>query len=262
MEREQDTQNKYGLFGKDIGYSFSRGYFKEKFEKQEIKAQYVNFDVPDATAMQEVLRAKSAIGYNVTIPYKQDIIPFLNRLDTHAAAIGAVNTVKTEDDGTLTGYNTDYVGFRDSLLERFGESHFCDFDETVLSATSYKCLILGTGGASKAVHYAMQQLGVDCTFVSRKRSNNSLQYEDLNEQNIKDHTFIVNTTPVGTFPEVDMAPAIPYQYIGDAHIAFDLIYNPEQSTFLKKALQQSAQIINGFRMLELQAEASWSIWNS
>ena len=171
MEREQDKVNKYGLFGKDIGYSFSRGYFKEKFERLQINAQYVNFDVPDAKALQKVLLVQSAIGYNVTIPYKQDIIPFLNSLDTHAAAIGAVNTVKTEDDGTLTGYNTDYIGFRDSLLERFGESHFCDFDETVLSASSYKCLILGTGGASKAVHYAMQQLGVDCTFVSRKRSN-------------------------------------------------------------------------------------------
>ncbi len=262
METEQDTQSKYGLFGKDIGYSFSRGYFKEKFARLAINAHYVNFDVPDVTALGEVLAAREAIGYNVTIPYKQDIIPFLDRLDTHAAAIGAVNTVKTESDGSLTGYNTDYIGFRDSLLERFGDSHFCDFDETIVSASSYKCLILGTGGASKAVHYAMQQLGVDCTFVSRKRSNTSLQYEDLNEQLVTDHTFIVNTTPVGTYPDVERSPAIPYQYIREQHIVFDLIYNPERSTFLSKALKNGAQILNGYRMLELQAEASWSIWNS
>lgn len=262
MERKREHVDKYGLFGKDIGYSFSRGYFGNKFEQLDIQATYENFDVANIQEMRAVLSSASAKGYNVTIPYKQDIIPLLDRLDVHADNIGAVNTVKVEENGTLTGYNTDYLGFRDSLLEKIGERFFRGYGTSDYFPKTNKGLILGTGGASKAVFYAMKQLGVHCQFVSRKRKEGCLIYDDLDKELLVDQTFIINTTPVGTYPEIQASPDIPYEFLNSTHVVFDLIYNPEETTFLRRSREQDAIAINGLRMLELQAEASWKIWNS
>jgi len=262
MEQKQEPVTKYGLIGKNIDYSFSRGYFNSKFENLGIAATYVNFDISNIGALKDLLDPAYAKGYSVTIPYKQDVIPLVNNLHADAKAIGAVNTIKVQQDGTLTGYNTDFIGFRDTLLEKFGDSLFKNFGTPDFSSRDLKCLILGTGGASKAVHYAMKQLEVQCTFVSRKRTATAISYEELDRALIEDHTFIVNTTPLGTYPEVEEAPDIPYSYLNVTHVAFDLIYNPAETSFLRKAKEQGATIINGLRMLELQAEASWSIWNS
>lgn len=262
MEQEQELVDNYGLIGKDIGYSFSRGYFKNKFDKLGIQATYVNFDVPDKNALKELFSPAFAKGYNVTIPYKQDVIPLVDNLNADAEAIGAVNTIKVETDGTLTGYNTDFIGFRDTLLEKFGDTLFAGFGTPDYNSRDLKCLILGTGGASKAVHYAMKQLGVQCTFVSRKRTESTITYQELDREFMEKQTFIVNTTPLGTYPDVEESPDIPYSFLNVTHVAFDLIYNPSESSFLRYASKQGATIINGLRMLELQAEASWSIWNS
>lgn len=262
MEQQLRHVAKYGLIGKDIGYSFSRGYFKNKFEDLSLEATYVNFDVPNKDALKAIFSPAYAKGYNVTIPYKQDVIPLLDNLDVHAKAIGAVNTIKVEVDGKLTGYNTDYIGFRDTILEKFGDTLFIGFGTSDFKPRDLKCLILGTGGASKAVHYAMTQLGVHCQFVSRKRTDINISYDDLSRELIEDQTFIVNTTPLGTYPDIEDAPDIPYEFIDITHVAFDLIYNPSESSFLRYAQDQGATIINGLRMLELQAEASWAIWNS
>ncbi len=261
MEKKQEKLNKYGLFGKDIGYSFSRGYFKSKFKKEGIAATYENFDVPNASGLQEYLNDTFVKGYNVTIPYKEAIIPFLDRLDEHALKIGAVNTIKREADGTLTGMNTDFVGFRDTLLEHFKDSLFLGYGTQDYEPRGHKAIILGTGGASKGVQYALEQLGVECQFISRKRTEKNLTYDDLDKTIIDAQTFIVNTTPLGTFPDVDASPDVPYDFIDVSHVAFDLIYNPTETQFLKLAAAKGATIINGFRMLELQAEASWTIWN-
>ena len=261
MEKKQEKLDKYGLFGKDIGYSFSRGYFKNKFEKEGIKATYENFDVPDALGLRKYLYDTFVKGYNVTIPYKEEIIPYLDRLDEHASKIGAVNTIRREADGTLTGMNTDFVGFRDTLLEHFSDSLFEGFGTPDYKPRGCKAIILGTGGASKGVQYALEQLGVECQFISRKRTNNNLTYNDLDKTIIEAQTFIVNTTPLGTYPDIDVSPDVPYDFINVSHVAFDLIYNPTETQFLKLAAENGATIINGFRMLELQAEASWGIWN-
>ncbi|MFT5751361.1 MAG: shikimate dehydrogenase, partial [Dokdonia sp.] len=182
-----------------------------------------------------------------------------------AENIGAVNTIKRLKDGRLIGYNTDFLGFRGTLLERFGSSMFRSFDENgALGAkmpTSHKALILGTGGASKAIVYALESLGVGCQYISRKRTKDTLTYDDLDEEHIKKVTIIVNCTPLGTFPEVHLYPDIPFTYLDSRHIVYDLIYNPSQSQFLAMAKAQNATTINGLRMLELQAEASWDIWN-
>lgn len=261
MEIKQEHVDRYGLFGKNIGYSFSRGYFKNKFQQENINAIYENFDVADVNGLKEILNDTSVKGYNVTIPYKEDIIPLLDRLDEHASVIGAVNTVRREVDGTLTGMNTDFVGFRDTLLEHFEKSLFKNYGTSKFVSGEHKALILGTGGASKGVRYALEQLGVGCKFVSRKRTEENLTYNDLDESMIKEQTFIVNTTPLGTYPDVDQSPDIPFGFLDVSHVAYDLIYNPVETQFLKRALDQGVTIINGFRMLELQAEASWTIWN-
>lgn len=256
--------DKYGLFGRDIGYSFSRSYFKAKFEAENILASYANFDCDTIQDVQAYLKDESIRGYNVTIPYKEDIIALLDELDADAANIGAVNTIKRIEDGRLKGFNTDFIGFRGTLLEEFGDVLFPNFNsELALGAkllSTHKALILGTGGASKAIVYALESLGVSCRYISRKRTKDTWTYDELDEERIQDATFIVNCTPLGTFPDVHLHPDIPYSYLDSRHIVFDLIYNPPQSQFLSLAKAQKATTINGLRMLELQAEASWNIW--
>ncbi|MEP0388319.1 shikimate dehydrogenase [Dokdonia sp.] len=249
--------DKYGLIGRDIAYSFSRRYFASKFEKENINASYVNFDSKTIQDVEEYLSNPKIKGYNVTIPYKQSIIPFLDRLDAAALAIGAVNTIKRTKDGELVGYNTDHIGFRESLLEFCGDV-LSKIDKESLSK---QAIILGTGGASKGVAYALETLGFQIVYVSRSSEKGSVSYADLDITHITTSTIIVNCTPLGTFPNTQLCPEIPYNHLNSSHIVYDLIYNPEKTLFLEKANEQGAMIISGLRMLELQAEAAWDIWS-
>ncbi|UUV21132.1 shikimate dehydrogenase family protein [Paenimyroides aestuarii] len=235
----------YGLIGKKISYSFSRNYFNNKFNKESIlNTQYVNFDIDNLSELNLLFKENNQ-GYNVTIPYKEAIIPYLDALDIHAEKIGAVNTIKIENEKKI-GYNTDWIGFKKSIVP-------------LLEVHHTKALVLGTGGASKAVIYALDQLQIQTLIVSR---NGKTSYEDLSEEIIHNHTIIINCTPVGTFPNVDSAPQIPYNYISNNHLAYDLVYNPAETLFLKNCKKQGATIKNGWEMLQIQAEEAWKIWNS
>lgn len=235
----------YGLIGKNISYSFSRNYFANKFKKEDIKnSQYINFDIDNLSELNNIFNTNN-FGFNVTIPYKEAIIPYLDSLDFHAEKIGAVNTIKIENEKKI-GFNTDWIGFKKSI-------------EPLLNSHHTKALILGTGGASKAVIYALDQLKIETLMVSRY---GEISYEDLSEEIIQNHAIIINCTPVGTFPNVDAAPEIPYHFITKNHLAYDLIYNPAETLFLKKCKEKGAVVKNGLEMLEIQAEASWKIWNS
>lgn len=260
MEIKQEQLDKYGLIGKDIGYSFSRSFFKAKFDNESINAAYQNLDCKDVAAIKSVLQDTTIKGYNVTIPYKEVVIDLIDKLDEDARAIGAVNTIKRMPDGTLIGFNTDYIGFRESLFQS-QEGHIF---KTALreSKTNIKALILGTGGASKAIVYALSNMGVRCQYVSRKRTKTAITYEDLDEEFLLDHSLIVNCTPLGTYPDVDQCPDVPFDFITLSHIVYDVIYNPSETIFLKKAKERGATTQNGLPMLEGQALASWQIWQS
>lgn len=241
--------HRYGLIGKNISYSFSRKYFSEKFASEEIEATYENFDLQDINEFPGVLKKhKDLKGLNVTIPYKEAILPFLDTLDATAQEIGAVNTIKVEEDGSLTGYNTDYFGFFKSLKPFLKPHH-------------QKALILGTGGASKAVIYALKILGIQATFVSRTPSKNGILYEHLSEEILKEHKLIINTTPLGTFPKIEEYPSVPTEYLEKEHLVFDLIYNPPKTRLMQLAEQRGATVLNGGKMLVFQAEKAWDIWN-
>lgn len=235
----------YGLIGKNISYSFSRNYFNNKFKNENVlNSQYVNFDIDNLSELNNMFNINN-YGFNVTIPYKETIILYLDSLDFHAEQIGAVNTIKIENEKKI-GFNTDWIGFKKSL-------------ESLLKPHHKKALILGTGGASKAVIYALKQLQIQTLIVSR---NGETTYEDLSEEIIQNHTIIINCTPVGTFPNTDSAPEIPYEFITKNHLVYDLIYNPAETLFLKKCKENGAVTKNGLEMLEIQAEESWKIWNS
>ena len=243
--------NKLGLLGKDISYSFSRTYFKKKFENENIKnTSYENFDIDNIDLFPSIIKnTKGLKGLNVTIPYKEQVIPFLDKVNKKAKAIGAVNTIRITKTGKLVGYNTDCYGFK-KTLKPFIKSHH------------KKALILGTGGASKAIAYTLDEMGITYQYVSRKLSDGvGFSYETLTEDDISDNQIIINATPLGTFPNIEDCPNIPYHAINEKHILFDLIYNPEETKFLKLGNKNRATTINGFFMLEFQAEKSWSIWN-
>jgi len=242
-------KHKFGLIGKNISYSFSRGYFTKKFEDLNLKNHsYVNFDLENIAEFERLLEANKDIrGFNVTIPYKQNILPFLNKIDDTAFQIGAVNTIKISD-GKLIGYNTDVIGFQKSI-----EPH--------LKSHHKNALILGTGGASKAVAYVFKELGINHRFVSRRPDKGQIGYTDLTEKLFQKYTVIVNCTPLGTHPDIEKLPDIPYDLLGSNHLLFDLIYNPEKTAFLAAGELRGASIANGQKMLEIQAEASWEIWN-
>lgn len=260
METKQELMIKYGLIGKDIGYSFSRRFFKAKFKNEGIDARYQNLDCKDINMLKSYLADTTIDGYNVTIPYKEAVIPLLDDLDADARVIGAVNTIKRMPDGTLKGFNTDFIGFKESL---FNSAEGLMFENVLReNKTKLKALILGTGGASKAIVYALTKLGVTCQYISRKRSKTNLAYSDIDETLMRENWLIVNCTPLGTFPNVDDYPDIPYDYINLSHIAYDVIYNPPDTIFLKKAREQGASTFNGLPMLEGQAIASWQIWQS
>lgn len=243
---------KFGLLGKDISYSFSRKYFTEKFQKLGLDTyKYSNFDIPEIEEFPFLLyqREDEFRGMNVTIPYKEAVMRYLDEVDNDAQEIGAVNTIKITDDNKLVGYNTDVYGFQKSI-------------EPLIKSHHKKALILGTGGASKAIAYALNKMDIEYKFVSRKVAENMFLYSVLNKAIMEEYTVIINCTPIGTHPNVDEAPKIPYEFITKEHLLFDLIYNPEESKFLKEAKKRGATIKNGYEMLELQAEKSWEIWNN
>ncbi|OAD91900.1 shikimate dehydrogenase [Aequorivita soesokkakensis] len=242
--------SKFGLIGKNIDYSFSKTYFSEKFERENLFHSYENFDIPSIEQFPKIISETPNLkGLNVTIPYKEEVIRFLNDLDETAQKIGAVNTIKISENGKLKGFNTDFYGFQKSI-------------ENFFPLKKKTALILGSGGASKAIAYALENLGFDFKFVSRKDNSNSINYQSLNQALIENHLLIVNCTPLGTFPNIHEYPPIPYAFITENHLLFDLIYNPAETEFLKQGKIQGAKTANGLKMLELQAEKAWEIWNS
>ncbi|MBO0329355.1 shikimate dehydrogenase family protein [[Muricauda] lutisoli] len=239
---------RFGLLGRNISYSFSQGYFTQKFNKLGLEDySYENFDIQQIDEVKSILSDNSLKGLNVTIPYKQDIIPYLDELDSKAAKIGAVNTIEFSKNG-LKGYNTDAYGFQKSL-------------EPFLKPHHTKALVLGTGGASKAVRFVLDELGITSTYVSRNKKEGQYTYGELDENIIKENTLIINCTPLGTFPNIEEKPTLPYQHIGPEHLLYDLIYNPEKTRFLAMGEANGATICNGLKMLEQQAEKAWEIWN-
>lgn len=244
------VQKRFGLLGRNINYSFSKGYFTDKFNNENFEGcTYENFDIQEIDAFAEIIKNTPDLkGLNVTIPYKEAVIPFLDKLSKKAALIGAVNTIKITKKGKLKGYNTDYYGFKKSLQPLLKNHH-------------KKALILGTGGASKGVAFALDELDIPYTFVSREAKENAIDYDRINTTTFHNYQIIINSTPVGTSPNTEAFPLIPYKYFTKNHIAFDLIYNPAETQFLKKAKEQGAQIKNGLDMLIFQAEKAWDIWN-
>ncbi len=244
---------KYGLIGYPLTHSFSKSFFNQKFESEHIDAEYINFEIPTIADFKNVLKQNPTLnGINVTIPYKTQVIPFLDELTDNAKAIGAVNVIKLTKgyfgQTKLVGHNTDILGFKQSI-------------EPLLDPTKHKkALILGTGGASKAIFHGLKQLGIESIFVSRTPIKDGLTYNDLTPAIIEAHTVIVNTTPVGMFPHSDACPDIPYEHITDQHLLYDLLYNPDETLFMKKGKQQGAEVKNGLEMLLLQAFAGWKIW--
>ena len=240
----------FGLLGKNIDYSFSRGYFNDKFEANKLDCTYKNFDLESIESFKEIKENSIAFsGFNVTIPYKEDILPYLDSVDSEAKEIGAVNTIKIKNK-KLIGYNTDHYGFINSLLPHLKPHH-------------QKALILGTGGASKAVAFALKKMGIDYEYVSRSKSEKIKHtYDSIKPSDIEACKLIINCTPLGTFPEIETCPEIPYDSVSDQHLLFDLIYNPAETQFLKNGVLNGAKIINGLEMLKIQAEKSWEIWNS
>ncbi len=241
---------RFGLLGQNINYSFSRSYFTKKFKNENLVGYtYENFDIPTIESFLNIIKNNEHLnGMNVTIPYKEAVLPFLDKLSKKATKIGAVNTIKFTKKGLLKGYNTDYYGFQKSL-------------EPLLESHHKKALILGTGGASKAVAFALEELGIDYTFVSRNSSETILGYNQITDLIFDEYQIVINSTPVGTNPNTGVYPQIPYEFFTKKHIAYDLIYNPSETQFLKKALQQGAKTKNGLDMLILQAEKAWEIWN-
>ena len=249
---EKENSKLYALVGKNISYSFSKGYFTSKFKELNIyDSQYINFDIPSIENLpQKIKENKNALkGMNVTIPYKLEVFNYLDKIDKKAQKVGAVNTIRISKKGKLKGFNTDVYGFKKSLKPLLKKHH-------------KKALILGTGGASKAVAYVLKKLKIKYKFVSRNpKGKKIISYQDLTKNIIESHHLIINCTPLGTYPNINNYPDIPYQFISKKHLLFDLIYNPSETTFLKKGKEKGAVIKNGLEMLEQQAEKAWRIWN-
>ena len=244
---------KFGLIGYPLGHSFSKNFFNEKFQSENIDAEYVNFEIPSIGEFPKVIAENTNLqGLNVTIPYKQQVIPYLDELNDAAREIGAVNVIKIvrPDKGKtrLVGYNSDVMGFMQSI-------------EPLLESHHRKALILGTGGASKAVNYGLRQLGLEVKHVTRHTKEGMLTYDDLSPEVMKEYTVIVNCSPVGMFPHVDECPQIPYELLTPSHLLYDLIYNPDVTLFMKKGSEGGAVVKNGLEMLLLQAFGAWEIWN-
>ena len=241
---------KFGLIGFPLSHSFSKKYFTEKFEKEGLNnCSYENFPLPVIDELKQLLSLPGLEGLNVTIPYKEQVLSFLDYSSDIVKKIKACNCIKIKE-GKLFGFNTDVFGFENSLKKK------------IMSSIHKQALVLGTGGSAKAVIYVLENLGIKFKSVSRKPSAQSLSYEQLTKEIMPDYKLIINTTPLGMFPNVVEAPPIPYQYLTSDHFLFDLIYNPEKTLFLKKGEEQGTLIQNGYEMLVLQSEENWKIWNS
>jgi shikimate dehydrogenase len=239
----------FGLVGKTLGHSFSKSYFEEKFRNEGLDSSFENFELASIEEIQDVFSISDLKGFSVTIPYKEQIIPFLDSLSEEAKAIGAVNCVSLKN-GWKTGYNTDAFGFHQMIKPFLTNEH-------------ERALILGTGGASKAVAYVLKNIGLDVLWISRNPEKvKEFSYEAINEHMLRACKIVVNCTPVGTFPHVDDCVAFPFEYLTDKHLIIDLIYNPEETRFLKESKKQGATTLNGLSMLKEQANKAWEIWNS
>lgn len=243
--------DKYGLIGFPLGHSFSKGFFNEKFANENIDAEYLNFEIPSVDHLKEVLASNPELkGLNVTLPYKEQVIPMLDSLSDDAKAIGAVNVIRIAKKGkktVLKGYNSDVVGFMQSI-------------EPLLEPCHKKALILGTGGASKAVNYGLKQLGLETLFVSRTKKDGMITYGDITPALLDEYKVIVNCTPVGMYPHFEECPILPYSAMDNHILLYDLIYNPDETMFLQKGREMGAVTKNGLEMLLLQAFASWDFW--
>lgn len=245
--------NTFGLIGFPLGHSFSKAFFTDKFDKENIHAQYLNFELKHIADLEQVLQEQpNLIGFNITIPYKEEIISRLSSLSPEAQAIGAVNVVKikyNQGKTELIGHNSDVYGFVESL-------------RPMLQSWHKKALVLGTGGASKAIVYGLQSLGIHTQQVSRNRSNKAWSYQDITYEILCDYKLIVNCTPLGMYPNVENKPLLPYGQLTDQHLLYDLVYNPEVTAFLSEGIKHKAAIKNGLEMLHLQALKAWEIWNT
>lgn len=244
--------DKYGLIGFPLGHSFSKSFFNEKFQNEGIDAEYINFEIKGIDELPEVLATNPELrGLNVTIPYKEKVLSFLDYISVEARAIGAVNVIRVDhkgDDVVMKGYNSDVIGFTKSI-------------EPLLETFHRKALILGTGGASKAINYGLKSLGLETVLVSRFERPGTIQYKDITPDVVKEYNVIVNCTPSGMFPHYDECPDLPYEALDNHNLLYDLIYNPDETLFMKKGRERGAQTKNGLEMLLLQAFASWDFWN-
>jgi len=241
----------FGLIGFPLGHSFSKIFFTDKFEKEGIDAVYDLYPLEEIGQFEDLIEKQELTGLNVTIPYKQQVMRYLSELDETAAVIGAVNVIKfIRKDGKLIlkGYNSDAVGFEQSLIPFLKPHH-------------QQALVLGTGGASKAIFYVLKKLGIEPVYVSRTAGEGILTYQELNESILKEKTLIVNCTPAGMYPNVDACPDIPYEFLTDKHLLYDVIYKPDETLFMKKGKMMGATTVNGLEMLYGQARAAWEIWN-
>ncbi|MGN0282987.1 MAG: shikimate dehydrogenase family protein [Prevotella sp.] len=245
--------DKYGLIGYPLGHSFSISYFNQKFADEGLDAVYENFEIPSINTLTEVIETNPNLrGLNVTIPYKEKVMPFLDVVSPEARAIGAVNVIKVEHEGKntiLKGYNSDVIGFTRSI-------------EPMLEKHHKKALILGTGGASKAIQYGLKSLGLESVFVSRYDRPDTIQYKEVTPEIVKEYNVIVNCTPCGMYPHTEECPELPYEAMDDRTILYDLIYNPDVTLFMKNGEKYGATTKNGLEMLLLQAFASWDFWHS
>lgn len=249
-KKKVKKQRQFGLIGKNIHYSFSKKYFTDKFEHHFFdNCHYKNYDLESIREFPKLVEeTKGLVGLNVTIPYKETIIPYLDKVDKKAKKIGAVNCITVSKKKKLKGYNTDYYGFKKSLKPLLKKHHT-------------KALILGTGGASKAIAFALKKMNIEYDFVSRNPNEYEFSYKELTAEIFAEYTIIINATPVGTHPNVKDCPALDYSLFTSQHIAYDLVYNPEKTAFLKQAKAHGATIKNGYEMLVFQAEKAWEIWN-
>jgi len=250
MRKRQIEKHNFGLIGKNISYSFSKQYFTDKFNVLDLHGHtYRNFDIQHIEEFHDIIKnTKNLKGLNVTIPYKEEIIDFLDELDPEARKIGAINTIKILGNKKLKGFNTDVYGFENSMKPSLKPEH-------------KRALILGTGGASKAIDFVLKKFNIATLFVSRDpEGEGQIAYNQLTKSILQRHTIIINCTPLGTYPDIELCPNIPYQFLTSDHILYDLIYNPVETSFLKKGKEMGCTTINGLKMLELQAEKSWEIW--
>lgn len=238
---------RFGLIGFPLSHSFSKKYFTEKFARENIDAAFDNYSLENLDTLKETMAANHIKGFAITIPHKKNVIPFLDHADATVLEMNACNCVRISN-GKWYGFNTDVLGFEQSFVP-------------LLQAQHSKALVLGTGGAAAAVQFVLKKLGISFTNVSRTKKDNALIYEEVDEAVLYEHTIIINCTPTGTFPKVEEAPSLPYEFITSSHYLYDLIYNPGETLFLKRGRENGATVKNGYEMLVLQAEENWKIWN-